>query len=234
VVREFESNANRAAEPAAPVYDRDGDNAAWEAKLAEAAIEAEAQKARQQPDASAARETRAGAGEPSSGSKNSPELWNELSAWSTDARPTRVDEIEVPQDAHDADMPADQVAHDIFDGIEEALHTGTRAAAGAANYLAKAVQNVLGGIFSFFGGAEPKLTPMQAELAARANEELAEARAQAAAAQEKEADQDERIFNQDRQQQQDDFAARYGVPGGSSGRDRVRDDDYDRGREREI
>jgi len=49
VVRDFEANANRMAEPAAPIYDRDQDNAAWEAKLAEAAINAEAQKDRQQP-----------------------------------------------------------------------------------------------------------------------------------------------------------------------------------------
>jgi hypothetical protein len=71
VVRAFEANASRTAEPAAPDYDRDADNAAWEAKLADAAIAA--QEARQQPDASAGRETRAGAGEPSS----APEGWPE-------------------------------------------------------------------------------------------------------------------------------------------------------------
>ena len=49
VAREFASSANRAAEPAAPTYDRDRDNAAWEAKLAEAAINAAAQKAASGP-----------------------------------------------------------------------------------------------------------------------------------------------------------------------------------------
>ena len=87
----------------------------------------------------------------------------------------------------------------------------------------------------FFGGGEPKLTPMQVHDRARAagNEETLHARAYAAHEQQTEAERDERIFNQDRQQQQEDFAARYGVPGGSSGRDRASDDDYDRGRERE-
>jgi hypothetical protein len=69
VVREFESNANRTAEPAAPVYDRDSDNALWEAKLTENAINAEAQKTRQQPGDSAARETRGGGPEPSVGTQ---------------------------------------------------------------------------------------------------------------------------------------------------------------------
>jgi hypothetical protein len=67
VVREFASQASRTAEPAAPVYDRDADNAAWEAKLADNAIDAEARKGRQQPGDSAGRETRGGGPEPSGG-----------------------------------------------------------------------------------------------------------------------------------------------------------------------
>ena len=100
--------------------------------------------------------------------------------------------------------------------------------------LARPGRNVLGGILNFFGGGEPKLTPQQQHDRARAegNKETLHARAYAAHEQAKEADQDWRIFEQNRQQQQEDFAARYGVPGGSSGRDRERDD-YDRGRERE-
>jgi hypothetical protein len=226
----FEAAAARATEPAAPVYDRDADNAAWEAKLAEAAINAEAQKGQQQPGDSAVRETRGGAGEPSSGTENSPEasaeLWDELSAWSTEARPARTDGIEVPEETRGADVPADQTAHDMFDGIEEALHAGTRAASGAASRFAKAVENVLGGIFSFFGVAEPKLTPMQAELAARANDELAEARAAAAASREKEAAQDWMIFQQDRQQQQDELDIETGRRERPGDRERERERDW--------
>ena len=132
--------------------------------------------------------------------------------------------------------PPIRTAREMFDGIEDALELGTKAASGAASRLAKAVENVLSGIFSFFGAAEPKLTPQQSRDQARAagNEETLHARAYAAHEQQTEAERDERIFNQDRQQQQEDLAARYGVPGGSSGRDRARDDDdYDRGRERE-
>ena len=100
--------------------------------------------------------------------------------------------------------------------------------------IAALAETVLGGILNFFGGGEPKLTPQQQHDRARAegNEETLHARAYAAHEQAKEADQDWRIFEQNRQQQQEDFAASYGVPGGSSGRDRERDD-YDRGRERE-
>ena len=61
VTREFASGAHRAAETAAPNYDRDQANAAWEAKLAEAAIHAAAQKGRRRPEPDAGRETR-GAG----------------------------------------------------------------------------------------------------------------------------------------------------------------------------
>ena len=178
----------------------------------------------QQPDASVRKEeTRAGAGEPSGRpadrAEASAEFWSELSAWNAAAR------------------PADHAAREMFDGIEDALELGTKTASGAASRLAKAVENVLSGIFSFFGAAEPKLTPQQSRDQARAagNEETLHARAYAAHEQQTEAERDERIFNQDRQQQQEDLAARYGVPGrNSAGRDRARDDDdYDRGRERE-
>jgi hypothetical protein len=53
IVREFRAAAGRATEPAAPVYDRDADNAAWEAKLTENAINAEAQKEHRQPASAA-------------------------------------------------------------------------------------------------------------------------------------------------------------------------------------
>jgi hypothetical protein len=38
IAQQFEASADRTAEPVAPIYDRDADNAAWEAQLIEAAI----------------------------------------------------------------------------------------------------------------------------------------------------------------------------------------------------
>jgi hypothetical protein len=70
VVRVFDSNANRTTEPAAPVWDRDAENAAWEAKIADAAIGKDAEDARQQPAARAGSDMRAEAGGPSSGPQN--------------------------------------------------------------------------------------------------------------------------------------------------------------------
>jgi hypothetical protein len=206
IVREFESNANRTAEPAAPVYDRDADNTAWEAKLAEAAINAEAQKSRQQPDASTARETRAAGPEPFHGPES-------------DAN----GRIDIEGAVHDA-------ATDI---VAEAAHEGAKVSRGVLRRLARAVESVVGFLGDFLF-APPSMTRDQAELAARAAGEQAEVNATVAAQREKEADQDERIFNQDRQQQQEEqsFAARYGTPGSKSAA-REREDDYDRGRERE-
>ena len=69
-------------------------------------------------------------------------------------------------------------------GVEATIHTaddtlgaGMHAATRGLGDLAKSVEKVLGGIFRFFGLGEPKLTPMQRELAAKAEEELAEQRA---------------------------------------------------------
>lgn len=78
ITREFASNANRTTEPAAPIYDRDADNAAWEEKVTDAAIGETGGHAQQQPGVDAGRETtafakatadgRAGAGEASNNS----------------------------------------------------------------------------------------------------------------------------------------------------------------------
>ena len=62
----------------------------------------------------------------------------------------------------------------------EAVDTGFKAAGGMSASFARAIETVLGGIFSFFGG-EPKLTPDQAERQARSNAEQQEARAHEAA-----------------------------------------------------
>ena len=66
VAREFASSANRAAEPAAPNFDRDAADRAWAEKVADAGIAA-VQAARQRPAPDAGRETR-GAGQGPSGS----------------------------------------------------------------------------------------------------------------------------------------------------------------------
>jgi hypothetical protein len=67
IARDFASTANRTTEPAAPNYDRDAYNGAWEAQIAEAAINAEAGKGRQRSDEGAGLETRAARAEASGG-----------------------------------------------------------------------------------------------------------------------------------------------------------------------
>ncbi|MBV8092847.1 MAG: hypothetical protein JO110_06375, partial [Acetobacteraceae bacterium] len=73
--------------------------------------------------------------------------------------------------------------------LGEAVDTGSKAATGITNSLAKVAETVLGGIFSFFGLGEPKLTPDQAERRAQAAEERQEARAHEQAQAEREAAQ---------------------------------------------
>ena len=227
VVRAFESSASRTAEPAAPVWERDADNAEWEAKLADAAIaNAEAQKAGQRPDSSASDKTRAEAGTTADrDNRGTPaELWDELRAWNADAHPARADEIEARQETRDTAATPDHAADEMFDAIEDTLDLGSKVAGGVTGRLAKAVESILGGILEYFGGGT-KLSPMQAKLAARANEELAEVREQIAALQEKESAQDWQIFAQDKQRQQEDLERETGY--------RERPGDRERERERE-
>jgi hypothetical protein len=95
--------------------------------------------------------------------------------------------------------------------------------------IAKPFENLISGLADMFS-APPPMTQDQAERAERAAEENREASADQAAQQERSDDLDRLIAELDKQrQQEEDFAARYGTPGGS----RDRDDDYDRGRERE-
>ena len=162
------------------------------------------------------------------------DFWAELRAQYAEDRSARADAYEGDRALHGTVNAGERGVENTLHAADDAVNTGLDAASGALGGFAKAVERVLGGIFSFFVG-EPKLTRQQQHdhVRAETNEETLHARAYAAAEQQKEAEADERIFNQDRQQQQEDFAARYGVPGGSSGRSRERDDDYDRGRERE-
>ena len=88
-------------------------------------------------------------------------------------------------------------------------------------------------LFGFLGdlvSAPPPLTPDQADRAERVAEENREARANQVARQERTEAQDWLLAEQRRQQQPENFAAEFGRP---PSRDRARDDEDDRGRERE-
>ncbi len=214
-VREPEANAERVTEPPAPVWDRDADNAAWEDKLTEAAIAADLSA-----EAPAKADATAGRGEDS---EPTADLWDELRAWNEDAQPARADEIEATREPHDADATPDHAA-EMFEALEDTL--GSKAVGGAASKLAAAVEKVLGGIFSFFGGGDTKLSPEQMKQQAKANAERAEARAVEAAEQELQATLDDIVRQRDIRRLQEEIERKTG----HRPRD---DDDYDRGRERE-
>ena len=118
-----------------------------------------------------------------------------------------------------AEHGVEYAIHAADDAIDAGMHAATRGMSG----FATAVEKALSGIFSFFGLGEPKLTPMQRELAAKAEEELAEARAWQAAQQQKEAEQDWQIFEQDRRQQQDEHERDLGYRERPGDRERERE-----------
>jgi hypothetical protein len=105
-----------------------------------------------------------------------------------------------------AEHGVETAIHTADDALDAGFHAATRGMSG----LAKAVEKALSTIFSFFGLGEPKLTPMQRELAAKAEEELAEARAWRAAEHQNEAARDWEIFEKDRRQQQDEHERNLG------------------------
>jgi hypothetical protein len=113
-----------------------------------------------------------------------------------DTRDRRASEHEVAQGAAD-----------LADATEATLDQGERGLGQGLASFAKTVERILGGIFSLFGADEVKLTPLQTELASRANEELAEARAFARAAAEKEAALQWLLAEQRRQQQEEERQA---------------------------
>jgi hypothetical protein len=106
---------------------------------------------------------------------------------------------------------------------EDAVDAGMHAATHGLGGLAKAVEKVLSGVFSFFGLGEPKLTPAQREQAAKAEDELSEAHAQQAAEQKNEAARDWEIFEKDRRRQQDEHEENLGYRSGDRERERERD-----------
>jgi hypothetical protein len=71
IARQFETSARRAGETAAPIWDRDADNAAWDAKIADSGKDAP--EARQQPGDRAGSDMRAEAGSAAGGQQHRPE-----------------------------------------------------------------------------------------------------------------------------------------------------------------
>jgi hypothetical protein len=161
----FTSAANRTTEPPAPVFDRDAAEAAWTEQLTAAAIAHDAAE-RQTPnpdlEGEGPRPAEAGissASQPTS--ENAPEI--------TATRPDIAPEHETAGTPASGLKDPERITTGIFGGI------------------ARIVENVLGGLFSFFEPAAPKLSPQQAELAARAHEEQAVEAATAREAAEQEA-----------------------------------------------
>jgi Relaxase/Mobilisation nuclease domain len=217
IEREFASNASSAAEPVAPIYERDLYNEDWEAKLTEAAIiiagtEAEQTppEARQRPDPNAGKETRAGIGQPADGPEKQPHAGDEreesIEAWAERSAGNRT-------------------AHEMADAAEDTLDAASRTTGKMLGGLAKAVEQVLGGLLSFLGAGDTKLSPLQAELAEHAADERAKTRDINAAEQEAQALRDWIVFQQDRQQQQEDLERETGQ--------REREGDRERQRERD-
>ena len=138
------------------------------------------------------------------------EFWAETRAENAEARAAANEAFEgeraFRRHVGAAEHGVETAIHAADDTIDAGLHAATRGMSG----LAKAVEKALSGIFSFFGLGEPKLTPMQRELAAKAEEELAEARAWRAAEHQNEAARDWEIFEKDRRQQQDEHERNLG------------------------
>jgi hypothetical protein len=137
-------------------------------------------------------------------------------------------------EARNADRSLRDAAASVQHGKQETLHTaeravdvGARALGGVSSGLASAAENLLSGIFGFFGATAPELTPEQAVAAAQAAEERATARAQAAAEAEKEAAQDWIIFALDRQRQEEELDRQMGR-GDDEGRERERERERER------
>ena len=209
----FTSAANRTTEPVAPIFDRDAAEAAWTEQLTEAAIakdEAARQTTKPEREGEGPQPAEGGISTSRSPSGNAPEA--------TASRPNVAPEPEIAGPAASGFKSPERAVSGIFGGI------------------ARVAETILGGLFSFFGAAEPKLSPQQAERAAQSADERSEAHAEADAAQEIEATRDRVVAEQDRQQQQVDLSryirtGRPPVREANAGREN--EDDHDQGRERE-
>lgn len=131
------------------------------------------------------------------------DFWADLRAWNAEVQAARIDARDGDRALHETVAAGEHAVEATFgtagDAIDDGLHTAGRFSQG----LAKFVENVLSGIFEFLF-PEPKLTPLQAELAARASAELAEARAIDAELRTHDAAQLDTIFQQDRQRQREE------------------------------
>jgi hypothetical protein len=159
-------------------------------------------------------------------------FWAEMREWNAEAGAERNAAFEGDRALHDTVNAGERGVENTLHAAGDAVNVGLHAAFNG--FMAKAVEKVLAGVFSLFGGGEPKLTPMQMHDRARAdtNEETLHARAYAAAEQEKEAATDARIFELVRQQQQDKHREDMGLSDAPAAQRKARDD-YDGGYERE-
>jgi hypothetical protein len=131
------------------------------------------------------------------------EFWSDLRAWNAEMKAASIDAREGDRALHETAAAGEHAVEATFGSAGDAIDNGLHAATGFSQGLAKIVENILGGIFSFFV-SEPKLTPLQAELAARANAELAEARTIAAELRAQDAAQLDVISQQDRERQREE------------------------------
>jgi hypothetical protein len=135
------------------------------------------------------------------------DLWAERRASNSAADAARAEAIEARESMRDMGTAADRGADQVLDVAGEALDLGSKAAGGLASKFAKFVENMLEGVFGFFGAGEVKLSPQQAELEGKAAEAHAPEHAIAAEEAEKQATIERIIFEQDRKQQQDKLHA---------------------------
>ncbi len=131
------------------------------------------------------------------------EFWADLREWNAEVRDARIDAREGDRALHETVAAGEHMVEATFGSAGDAIDDGVHAAGRFSQGLAKFVENILGGIFSFFV-SEPKLTPLQAELAARANVELAEARAVAVELREQDAARLDIIHQRDRERQREE------------------------------
>lgn len=216
----FASAAAHLIEPAAPVFDRDAANAAWMEQVADAAIVKEqtasvAPEGRRTPEPVEGKEKHGAAarGRYEALRPVEPEADGEARAGREEASP-------VPETG----------AHAVEASPAAETRAPERVAGGVLDHLSRVV-DIVGGFLFGWGLAGPKLTPQQAELAARANDEKQEARAEQATREEKADAIDWLLFEQNRRAQYD--ALLKGGPGRDTPREVDRERDNDRGLERE-
>ncbi|MBV8578985.1 MAG: MobA/MobL family protein, partial [Acetobacteraceae bacterium] len=186
------------AEPAAPIFDREAAEAAWQKQIIDAAAAQAEQEAR------AAAKGRTDDMRPD----RAAEIDRQAEQAEQEARVAargRTDDIRAPDALRSHEVqpePATEIRTpsplDLDLELGEAVDSGMKAAGGLSASFARAIETVLSGIFSFFDSG-PKLTPDQAERQARSNAEQQEERARQEAEAEQAAAQDRVLAEQLRQ-----------------------------------